>query len=374
MQAVHFTATHIELLSAVPSAPVQSGFLWVFLARDSLDANLGAVQALAQAHCGEPLMELHVQDLQNAVHPSHYDYTSSYDMVVFRRLTLPGENGDASHTDFKQPELSKHAAKALQPIGSRPVGFVVMDKLLISVHPTGCATAKQFLERFVTGNTSVTGNGNGNGSAAAPALRGTRMPQSPADLMLRMVNVMVDSYLDLRKVLTAQLEQWQGQLLDTGSQFTNWRALLAGRTELHLLEDLCEEQQDAIQEWLDTLQEDMTNGPERDALVARTRDVIEHIARVLHHVRRLEQGAETAVQMHFSVTANRANNVMRTLTALTAIFLPLNLITGLFGMNFKDMPLVNHHDGFWFAVAAMGLVALGIVWVFTQKRYLRSKG
>jgi len=47
---------------------------------------------------------------------------------------------------------------------------------------------------------------------------------------------------------------------------------------------------------------------------------------VIHHVRRLEHSAETAVQMHFSAQSNRANDIMRTLTALTAIFLPLNLI------------------------------------------------
>ena len=368
MQAVHFTASQIELLSAVPTQPVTEGFLWVYLDRETLDANLPTLQALSVAYCGEPLLDLHIQDLQSAVHPSHYDYTSAYDLVVFRRLTLPGENGDAA-----QPELSKRAPKALHTIGSRPVAFIVMHKLLISVHPTGCATAKLFLERFVMGGNNGNNGNNGNLNASA-AVRGSRMPQSSADLMLRMINVMVDSYLDLRKVLTVQLEQWQSQLLDAGSQFTNWRALLAGRNELHLVEDLCEEQHDAMQEWLDTLQEDKTSSAERDGLVARSRDVIEHIERVLHHVRRLEQGAETAVQMHFSVTANRANNVMRTLTALTAIFLPLNLITGMFGMNFKTMPLLEHHDGFWIAIAAMGIIALGIIWVFTQKRYLRSKG
>jgi hypothetical protein len=74
---------------------------------------------------------------------------------------------------------------------------------------------------------------------------------------------------------------------------------------------------------------------ERDGLIARARDVIEHIQRVVHQVRRMEQGAESVVQIHFSAQSHRTNNIMRTLTALTAIFLPLNLITGVFGMNFE---------------------------------------
>jgi Mg2+ and Co2+ transporter CorA len=63
--------------------------------------------------------------------------------------------------------------------------------------------------------------------------------------------------------------------------------------------------------------------------------VLEHIERVLTHVRRLEQASEAAVQMHFSAVGQRTNDIMRTLTVLTAIFLPLNLITGIFGMNFE---------------------------------------
>ena len=112
---------------------------------------------------------------------------------------------------------------------------------------------------------------------------------------------------------------------------------MVARRELHMLEDLCEEQNDAMQEWLDTAREQPPPGlsqAERDGLVARARDVIEHIQRVVHQVRRMEQGAESAVQIHFSAQSNRTNDIMRTLTALTAIFLPLNLITGIFGMNF----------------------------------------
>jgi magnesium transporter len=126
---------------------------------------------------------------------------------------------------------------------------------------------------------------------------------------------------------------------------------MTARSQLHVLEDLCDEQHDAMQEWLDSLREQPlvirqpTRGwprPKQDLLVARARDVIEHIERVVHHVRRLEQSAETVVQIHFSAQSNRTNDIMRTLTALTAIFLPLNLITGFFGMNFEFMPLLHH--------------------------------
>ena len=76
------------------------------------------------------------------------------------------------------------------------------------------------------------------------------------------------------------------------------------------------------------------------------------------------------MQIHFSAQSNRTNDVMRTLTALTAIFLPLNLITGFFGMNFEYMPLLHNPTALWWTVAAMVLIALCTGALFWRKRYL----
>ena len=155
------------------------------------------------------------------------------------------------------------------------------------------------------------------------------------------------------------------------------------RRGLHALQDLCEGQQDAMQEWLDTLRElpltayhaDPAQAQaRRDQLVARARDVMEHIDRVLHHARRLEQSAETAVQIHFSAQGHRTNAIMRTLTAVTAIFLPLNLFTGFFGMNFEHLPLIHSTEGMWVALALLALLAGGILAIFWRRRYLTRTG
>ena len=154
--------------------------------------------------------------------------------------------------------------------------------------------------------------------------------------------------------------------------------LLDLRNALHLLEDTCEDQRSAMVEWLDALDEwpperDAALARERELLRVRSRDVIEHVERVIAHVRRLEGSAESAVQMHFSALGNRTNDIMRTLTVLTAVFLPLNLITGIFGMNFDKLPLIHAREGFWLAVATMGAVAVGLVALFRRKRYLAPR-
>jgi Mg2+ and Co2+ transporter CorA len=144
---------------------------------------------------------------------------------------------------------------------------------------------------------------------------------------------------------------------------------------LHELDEICEDQRSSVQDWIDSLEtwpEGGTPGQqrERELLKVRSRDVLEHIERVVHHVRRLEHSAETAVQMHFSAQSNRTNDIMRTLTAVTAVFLPLNLITGFFGMNFEFMPLIHTSAGFWITLGLMLLLATVVVTVFWRKQYL----
>ncbi|MBP8230206.1 MAG: magnesium transporter CorA, partial [Xylophilus sp.] len=186
-------------------------------------------------------------------------------------------------------------------------------------------------------------------------------------------------YLDLRRDLTRQLDHWQTELLKPRARFVNWSSLLDARMALHNLDEICEDQRSAIQDWIDTLEtwappDTPAGARELDLLKVRSRDVLEHIERVVHHVRRLEQSTETAVQMHFSVQSNRTNDIMRTLTALTAVFLPLNLIAGIFGMNFEFIPLIHKQDGFWWAMGSMAVIALSLVALFWRKRYLARTG
>ncbi|HUD33052.1 MAG TPA: magnesium transporter CorA family protein, partial [Variovorax sp.] len=263
----------------------------------------------------------------------------------------------------------------------RPVGFAVFDRVLLSVHPEDGAVRDAYAQKLLaavrgTGNGNVAREGSGTGAPALDARAvSARIPTSPADLMLRLANQIVDGYLDLRRQLTKQLDHWQAELIDPKSRFTNWSALMDARQSLHHLDEICEDQRAALQDWIDALEtlpppESAAEAREHELVLVRSRDVLEHIERVVHHVRRLEQNAETAVQMHFSVQSHRTNDIMRVLTVLTAVFLPLNLIAGIFGMNFEFVPLVHKADGFWIAMGSMGFTAVALVAVFWRKRYL----
>ncbi len=361
MRTIHIaaiTAQANDLGQELPTTPAAGGFYWVSCSRTEFETQLPALQTMLHQLCGMPLVDLHVSDLLNAHLPSNYDYTSQYDLLVFQRLA-------STKQDSAPPTQAKPQRRppVLARIVTRPVGLVVFDQLLLTVHPDDCPVRAYFLQRLL--------------SAQPTDARTAKRTSSPADLMLRLVNHMVDSYLELRRELTRQLDHWQFALLKPTARISNWNAILDARLALHQLDEICEDQRAAIQEWIEALDSWPTeNLPqaqrEHELLTVRSRDVLEHIERVIHHVRRLEQSAETAVQMHFSVQSNRTNDIMRTLTTITAVFLPLNLIAAVFGMNFEFIPLVHKQGGFWWAMGAMLLLSLVLIFYFWRKRYLEK--
>ena len=344
----------------------ESGFVWIACARHEFETLQSQIQVVLQALSGTHLVDLHISDLLNKQLPSRYDYTSLYDLVVFRRLAAGAI--DATPAPLAQGSngvVKRSGPPILRRIDTSPVGFAVFDHVLLTVHPTDCAVRDAYAARLLaaaaTSQTHHTG--------------GARLPSSPADLMLRIINQMVDGFLELRRELTHQLDHWQTDLLNPKARFSNWGALLEARLSLHQLDEVCEDQRAAMQDWIEAIKtwpEAATPEAqrERDLLQVRSRDVLEHIERVVHHVQRLEQSAETAVQMHFNAQSHRTNEIMRTLTVLTAVFLPLNLIAGIFGMNFDFIPLLHRSNGFWLAIVLMASTALGLAAFFWRKRYI----
>lgn len=357
-----------SLAELTPQDIPPRSYAWVTCTRTEFEEFQLEIQVALQALCNAQLMDLHVADLINRQLPSHYDYTSDYDLLVFRRLTAGARQNDLGTTGQSLSMAPKRGGPPiLRRIDTSPVGFAVFDRVLLTVHPTDCAVRDAYAAKLL--------------QAASSESRtvGARLPTSPADLMLRIVNFMVDGYLALRKELTQQLGHWQTELLNPRTRFNNWSSLLDARMALHQLDDVCEEQRSSVQDWIEAIKtwpepDSQATARERELLQVRSRDVLEHIERVVHHVRRLEQSVETAVQMHFSVQGSRTNDIMRTLTVLTAIFLPLNLIAGIFGMNFDFIPLLHQQSGFWWALASMLLTALVLAVFFWRKRYLARTG
>jgi Mg2+ and Co2+ transporter CorA len=346
-------------LDPVPAVLPERGYAWVDAHHEAPRAWVDVVERLT----GIRVLEEHLSDAENATHPSYFDSTRDYEMIVFRGLAITPQ------VDIDTPIR----------IRTRPTVFFLFPRCVVSVRPADSRQVPALHKRL---------------HEAVQARQ--RLPSRPEELMLRLLNGMVDRYLDMRQPLTEQLEYWQRELLDPRRPFRDWVALLESRRQLRRLENLSEEQLDALQEWRDERLDRRAGSDEReeawadapgaghghgaalppftDALEVRVNDLVEHIERVRNHAARLETAVESAVQLHFSATAHRTNQIMRTLTVITAIFMPLTLITGIFGMNFEVMPGIHSAAGFWWTMGAMATIAISMVTFFRARRYLEETG
>jgi magnesium transporter len=76
---------------------------------------------------------------------------------------------------------------------------------------------------------------------------------------------------------------------------------------------------------------------------------------------------ESKINLIFSIQGHRLNEVMKTLTILSVIFIPLTFLAGIYGMNFENMPELKFQYGYFILIGIMFLIGILIVWYFKQK-------
>ncbi len=405
MQLLGFSASQVHPLTSLEAARdflagnAAARFVWADFSIDEVMAAPADWRDSLAALSGAPVLDLHLADATNAAHPSYFDTTNAYDMVIFRKLTFetsrqfaeagagepavpttsavnPTVTAAGAATPQKPRRRPAGFLPALAKIDTQPVTFFVFDSVLATVRPGQSRTVDQVRQRLLELCQAPRPQAAASADGRGAVVHGMRPPSRPEDLMLRLLNAMVDRYLDLRAPLTRQLDRWQRALLSTRRSFSSWEGLLDARIQLRRLENLSEEQRDALQEFRDSLLDNRYSNTESGApggdevLLVRLNDLMEHILRVLAHARRLEDSIESAVQIHFSAVAHRTNRTMRALTLITALFMPLTLITGVFGMNFERMPWLREPNGFWWSIGLMGAVIAALAGVWGIGRWL----
>lgn len=108
------------------------------------------------------------------------------------------------------------------------------------------------------------------------------------------------------------------------------------------------------------------------------RDCYDHVVQILDHLEVFREVGSGLMDVYLTSTSNRMNEIMKMLTMIATIFIPLGFIAGLYGMNFNtqksslNMPELNWAFGYPFALLLMAIVAGGLVLLFRKKGWLGS--
>lgn len=100
------------------------------------------------------------------------------------------------------------------------------------------------------------------------------------------------------------------------------------------------------------------------------KDVHDHLVSVLEAADSLRDSVSIAVDIYLNSVNNRLNQIMKVLTVMSALMLPLTLVTGVFGMNFVVIPGLHHPQGFWWTMGGMAAMAMLLLAIFRRYRLI----
>ena len=319
MQIHHFAnAMPPRLLDSAEPLP-ESGLIWVDFIRE--EAESWACWAEPMAGCA--IEAQHVSDSLNPDHPSFFDGTTDYDMLVFQGL---GPRDDRF------------------PLETRTGAFFLFDRILITVREQDSVSFNQVHQKLADGR--------------------LKPPGSILKLAHLVLDTMVDRFLRVREPMDRRFTALQDELLAPDGSVDDWRKLLDERRVARQLEALCDDQLEALDAWRRNTRTDWSSTEE-----IRVRDLIEHINRVEAHANAQGRDIEAAVQLHFTALTHRTNEIMKVFTVAAVVFMPLTLLTGIWGMNFEYMPELHFHYAYFFALGSLVVLGGLMLYIFRRKGY-----
>jgi len=206
-------------------------------------------------------------------------------------------------------------------------------------------------------------------------LEGGRIRERGADyLAYALIDAVIDSYFPIVDSLVDALEIIEQRLLEDGSG-NHVGELHHIRRDLLLLRRSIWPHRDAINMLLRDRPE-----PIQEATTSYLRDCYDHTLQIVDILDSHQEVARGLMDLHLNRLSHRMNEVMRVLTVVATIFIPLTFIAGIYGMNFDpdispwNMPALKWRYGYPMSLAVMAFIAGGMCVYFYRKGWLRTRG
>ena len=299
------------------SPPADESVIWI---------NVGGVHKVEMVETLGKQFSLHpllLEDVTNTDQRPKLDDYEAYIFLVMKMLSL---------TDRKD-------------IGVEQVSFVLGKNYVISFQENGTDVFQPVRERLRGGK--------------------GRLRQSGADYLLyALVDAIVDQYFAVLELSGEQIEAVQQAVVDDPKPET--------LNEIHALKRQLLFVRRAV--W--PLRDVMTNLSRSDCPFLQHptkvffRDVYDHVVQIVDTIEILREMVSASLDIYLSSVSYRLNAIMRVLTVITTIFMPLSFIASIYGMNFEYMPELRSPWGYPLVLGVMATVGVGMLVLFRKKRWL----
>lgn len=183
-------------------------------------------------------------------------------------------------------------------------------------------------------------------------------------LVFAILDVIVDDYFDVLEGLEQQLELLEDQLFES-SRALDKAMFYAVKKELLKVRKAVTPLREAVGQFYRS-EAPLIAPPTRSFL----RDLYDHTIQITDITDNLRDVSSGLQDLYLSEVSLEMNRVMQFLTIITAIFVPLSFLTGVYGMNFINMPELQAPNGYFVLLGAMGLLVVLILWWLRRRRWL----
>jgi magnesium transporter len=187
----------------------------------------------------------------------------------------------------------------------------------------------------------------------------------PDALAYALLDAAVDAFFPGMEAIGDKLEAIESRVLDFGDP----RALLG---ELHALRRSMLELRRALWPLREATSALLRGECKQFRAEVRPylRDVHDHVVQQLDLLENYREMGTSLMELQLSTTSNRLNEVMKVLTIIATIFIPLTFVAGVYGMNFRHMPEIEWYWGYPACLLLMAAMAGGMLWWFRRRRWL----
>ena len=307
---------HVEQVDQL-SSPADESVIWI---------NVGGVHKVEMVETLGKQFSLHpllLEDVTNTDQRPKLDDYEAYIFLVMKMLSLTNR----------------------KDIAVEQVSFVLGKNYVISFQENGTDVFQPVRERLRGGK--------------------GRLRQSGADYLLyALVDAIVDQYFAVLELSGEQIEAVQQAVVDDPKPET--------LNEIHALKRQLLFVRRAV--W--PLRDVMTNLSRSDCPFLQHptkvffRDVYDHVVQIVDTIEILREMVSASLDIYLSSVSYRLNAIMRVLTVITTIFMPLSFIASIYGMNFEYMPELRSPWGYPLVLGVMAAVGMGMLVLFRNKRWL----
>lgn len=182
-------------------------------------------------------------------------------------------------------------------------------------------------------------------------------------LMYRLIDIIVDNYYTILDNIGTQMDEIE-DCIYTDSAEEAFRKIQGIKKELIFLRKAVYPLREALSKVL----KGETSFVQEENLRYFS-DVYDHTVHVIDSLETYKDLTSSLLDIHMNTMNNRMNEVMKLLTVITTIFIPLSFIAGVYGMNFHRMPELEWEYGYPTVLGFMALIGAGMVYYFKRKKW-----